>query len=349
MATNLQKQWRVTRTDRTCNELQLVDAPVPTLGENEVLVRIHAVSLNFRDLMILRGDYPFPLHLPVVPCSDGAGEVVAIGSKVKLWAKGDRVITLLSQAHLYGPATPVSMVSGLGGSLDGTLRQYGAFNEQGLVRAPRNLTYREASTLVCAGVTSWNALYGLKPLRPGQWVLILGTGGVSVFALQFSKAAGATVIATTSSQSKVEALKELGADFVINYKDEPAWGQKVKSFTPNGRGVDHIIEVGGVGTLSQSLGAIACEGVISCVGSVSGDISESGNLPTMLDCWLNNCIARGVAVGSRAQMEDMVAAIEANGVHPLVDERLFNLHEAKAAFEHYSRNANFGKTVIILD
>jgi len=168
MGTDTQMQWRVTRADGSLNELRLVEVPIPLLGENEVLVRIYAVSLNFRDLMILRGDYPFPLDLPVVPCSDGAGEVVAIGSKVKLWAKGDRVITLLSQAHLYGPATPAAMESGLGGSLDGTLRQYGAFNEQGLVRAPRNLDYREASTLVCAGVTSWNALYGLKPLRPGQ-------------------------------------------------------------------------------------------------------------------------------------------------------------------------------------
>jgi len=172
---------------------------------------------------------------------------------------------------------------------------------------------------------------------------------VSISALQFAKAAGAVVIATTSSEEKGAALKDMGADHVVNYKTDPSWGQTARSFTPGGRGVDHIVEVGGVRTLRQSLGAIAREGVISCVGSVSGAVSETKDLPTMLDCWLNNCIARGVSVGSRAQMEEMVAAIEANDIHPLVDERLFNLDEAKLAFEHYSQNANFGKTVISLD
>lgn len=180
----MMKQWKVTSTDKGFDGLQIEDAPVPTLGEHEVLVEMYAVSLNYRDLMISRGEYPFPLDLPVVPCSDGAGQVLEVGNKVTRWTEGDRVVTLLHQAHSYGPMTPKIAQTSLGGSLDGTLRQYAVFNEQGVVHVPKNLNYREASSLSCAGVTSWNALYGLKPLRPGQTVLTLGTGGVSIFALQ---------------------------------------------------------------------------------------------------------------------------------------------------------------------
>ncbi|KAK4503167.1 hypothetical protein PRZ48_006595 [Zasmidium cellare] len=348
MASNAQIQWKIVKNDEKSNKLEVEHTEIPTPGEYEVLVKIHAVSLNFRDLMIVRGDYPFSLQLPVVPGSDGAGQVVAVGNKVTLWQKGDRVITLMNQSHLYGPVTPETASSGLGGGRDGTLRQYGTFNEQGLVRAPRNLSFAEASTLCCAGVTAWNALYGLKPVRSGQSVLVLGTGGVSLFALQFAKAAGATVIATTSSEVKAEALKNLGADHVINYALNHSWGQTAKDLTPAHQGVDNVIEVGGVRTLRESLKAVRIEGVISCIGSVSGGITDAENVPTVLDCWLNNCIARGVWVGSRAQMEDMVSVVEARDIHPIVDEKTFSIHEVKDAFEHCAQGSGFGKTVISL-
>ncbi|KAJ6440159.1 Zinc-type alcohol dehydrogenase-like protein -like protein [Purpureocillium lavendulum] len=325
------KQWRVVHTDTRFDGLELGDAPIPKLGERDVLVRIHA------------GDYPFPLELPIIPGSDGAGEVVDVGEKVTLWKKGDRVVTLMIQGHLYGPFTPAAAQTGLGASIDGTLRKYGVFTEWGLVRAPRNLSYREASTLSCAGVTSWNALYGLKPLKPGQTVLVLGTGGVSIFALQFAKAAGATVIATTSSDSKAAVLKKLGADHVIKYSEDPNWGETAKALTPGGQGVDHVIEVGGAGTLHQSQKAIKFEGVMSIIGAVS---NESKPMPSILDSWIHTYTARGVAVGSRAMMEDMVAAIESNDIHPLVDDREFSLEETKDAFHYFSTGSNFGKVVI---
>ena len=186
MAAKNQKQWTVTGTDKGFDGLVLSDAPVPAVGDNEVLVKLRAASLNYRDLIIPKGQYPFPARFPVVAASDGAGEVVEVGAKVSRFSKGDRVVTLFNQGHQFGPVDQVSASTGLGGAQDGTLRQYGVFNENGLVRAPANLPFEEAATLTCAGLTSWNALYGLKPLKPGEVVLVQGTGGVSIFALQVS-------------------------------------------------------------------------------------------------------------------------------------------------------------------
>ncbi|RYO84197.1 hypothetical protein DL766_008279 [Monosporascus sp. MC13-8B] len=270
MVPSSQKQWSVSGKDKDFDGLQLVDAPVPKVGENDVLVKLHAASLNYRDLIIPKGMYPFPASFPVVACSDGAGEVVEVGSKVSRFAKGDRVVTLFNQGHQFGPIDIAASHTGLGGAIDGTLREFAVFNENGLVRAPRNLDYAEASTLTCAALTSWNALYGLKPLKPGETVLVQGTGGVSVFALQFAKAAGATVIATTSSNEKAQTLKKLGAHHVINYKEDANWGETAKKLTPGGAGVDHVVEVGGAGTLEQSLKAVKFEGVISVIGFLGG-------------------------------------------------------------------------------
>lgn len=178
------KQWTITDTKHDFDGLKYEDAPVPKVGENEVLVKLHAASLNYRDLIIPQGKYPFATKFPVVAASDGAGEVVEVGSKVSQWKKGDKVVTLFNQGHQHGAVTAAAAGTGLGGVLDGTLRQYGVFNENGVVRAPKNLNHIEASTLTCAGLTSWNALYGLKPLKPGETVLVQGTGGVSIFALQ---------------------------------------------------------------------------------------------------------------------------------------------------------------------
>lgn len=266
----------------------------------------------------------------MVPASDGAGEVMEVGKHVHRFKKGDQVLTLFNQGHLAGSIDDYSITTGVGGTIDGTLQQYGAYDEQGLVHKPTNLNYLEGSTLTCAGLTAWNALYGLdgRALMPGDWVLTQGTGGVSMFALQFAKAAGARVISTTSSKEKANKLKELGADHIINYKEDENWGESAKKLT-GGRGVQHVVEVGGPNTLKQSLKAIAFDGVISIIGFLGGVKGESQ--PTFLDCLMNICTVRGVYVGSRMQFEAMNRAIEANGIKPVVDEKVFKLEEARDA------------------
>jgi NADPH:quinone reductase-like Zn-dependent oxidoreductase len=212
---------------------------------------VHAASLNYRDLAIIKGFYPFAQREGVVPASDGAGVVEEVGAGVTRFKKGDKVLTLFNQAHLAGSLDFHSVTTGVGGTIDGALQQYGAFDEQGLVSMPSNLDFLQGSTLTCAGLTAWNGLYGLESrgLKPGDWVLTQGTGGVSMFAVQFAKAAGAKVIATTSSAAKGEKLKSLGADHVINYKEVSNWGEEAKKLTPGGRGVQHILEVGGPNTM----------------------------------------------------------------------------------------------------
>ncbi|KAK3485176.1 uncharacterized protein B0T23DRAFT_432779 [Neurospora hispaniola] len=340
-----QPQWVVTSKEKGFDGLIKEQGPVPKPGDNDVLVRLHGASLNYRDLIIPQGKYPFPINLPVVAASDGAGEVVAVGSKVTKWKKGDKVTTLFNQWHQFGDIDVRAASSGLGGVFDGTLRQYGVFHEDGVVRTPSNLNDVEAATLVCAGVTSWNALYGLKALKPGQWVLTQGTGGVSLFALQFAKAGGAKVIATTSSKEKAEMLKKLGADHVINYREDPNWGETARKLTPNNQGVDHIIEVGGAGTLGQSMAAIKYEGIISIIGFLGGVQPKESILETLSRI----CTVRGVYVGSRQLMEDMCAAIEANNIHPVVDKTIFTLDQAKEAYEYMWAQKHFGKVGIKIE
>ncbi|KAB8074814.1 hypothetical protein BDV29DRAFT_172905 [Aspergillus leporis] len=347
MAPENMKQWSVQGKEKGFDELTYKDAPVPTVGDNDVLVKFHAASLNYRDLVIPRGMYPFALNFPVVPGSDGAGEVVEVGPKVTQFSKGDKVLTLFNQLHQYGPIDPKGAGSGLGGVIDGTLRQFGVFNENGVVKSPTNLTHLEASTLSCAALTSWNALYGLKPLQPGQTVLVQGTGGVSLFALQFAKAAGATVIATTSSAEKAEKLKQLGADQVINYKSDSNWGETARKLTPGNVGVDHIIEVGGSGTLNQSFKCIKFEGVISIIGFLGG--VDPKTQPRVLDTLSNICTVRGVYVGSKELLNNMIKAIEANDIHPVVDPKVFTLDKAKEAYEYMWAQKHFGKLAIKID
>jgi NADPH:quinone reductase-like Zn-dependent oxidoreductase len=320
------------------------DAPVPRVGEHEVLVKLQAASLNYRDLIIPKGMYPFPCGFPVVPGSDGAGEVIEIGPKVTEFQKGDKVATLFNQGHQYGDIDFQAAQTGLGGVIDGTLREYGVFEEKGLVKAPANLNALESSTLTCAALTSWNALYGLKALKPGQIVLVQGTGGVSIFALQFAKAAGATVIATTSSAQKAETLKNLGADHVINYKTDPNWGELARKLTPDGVGVDHVIEVGGTGTLEQSFKCTKFEGVISVIGFLTG-VDPKGQ-PSILDTLSNIITVRGVYVGGKDLMRDMVRAIEANDIHPVVDKKVFSLDHAQDAYRYMWAQKHFGKVTI---
>ncbi|KAL1597771.1 hypothetical protein SLS60_008258 [Paraconiothyrium brasiliense] len=343
MAPSTTKQWTVVGKDGFDSLKWDEKAPIPALGDKDVLVKLHAASLNFRDLAIPKGKYPFPIKDGVVPGSDGAGVVEAVGPNVTRFKVGDKVATLFNQGHLAGSLNPSILGTGLGGVLDGTLREYGAFSEDGLVKIPSNLNFYEASTLSCAALTAWNALYGLKTLQPGQTVLTQGTGGVSIFALQFAKAAGARVIATTSSQEKADLLRKLGADHVINYKENPNWGEQAKSLSPGGLGVEHVVEVGGPTTLKQSLKAIKIDGVISIIGFIGG---FSKDQPSFLDCLNNICTVRGLLVGSRQQFEDMNAAIEANDIHPIVDEKIFTLPELREAYEYMWDQKHFGKMSI---
>lgn len=276
--------------------------------------------------------------------SDGAGEVVEVGSRVTRFKPGDKVVTLFNQGHQFGPVDIAASGTGLGGIVDGTLRQYGVFNETGLSRSPANLNDVETATLTCAGLTAWNALFGLKPLKPGQWVLTQGTGGVSLFALQFAKAAGARVISTSSSAEKCETLKKLGADHVINYKEDPKWGETAKKLTA-GDGVDHVVEVGGAGTLEQSCAAIRFEGVISIIGFLSGQKTEI----TAVHALMHICTFRGVYVGSRQQLEEMISCIEANDLHPVVDDKVFTLEQAKEAYQFMWDKKHFGKIGIKIE
>ncbi|KAF9694439.1 hypothetical protein EKO04_007563 [Ascochyta lentis] len=344
MAPSATKQWMIEGKDGFDALKFNESASIPKVGDKDVLVKINGASLNYRDLIIPKGKYPFPAKDGVIPGSDGAGVVESVGSGVTRFKAGDRVVTLFNQAHIAGSLDGASLSTGLGGAIDGTLREYAVFDEQGLVPAPKNLNDLEASTLSCAGLTAWNTLYGLesRALKPGHWVLTQGTGGVSIFALQFAKAAGARVIATTSSASKAETLKKLGADEVINYKETPAWGEKAKELT-GGVGVQHVVEVGGPTTMAQSLKAIAIDGVITIIGFIGG---MEKNQPTFLETLNNICTVRGILVGNRLQMQDMVAAIEANNIHPVVDEKVFELKDLKEAYQYMWDQKHFGKLTI---
>jgi len=343
-----QKQWTVAGTtgfdDLKFNE----SAPIPEIGDKDVLVKFHGASLNYRDLIIPLGQYPFAQKEGVVPASDGAGTVEAVGRHVHRFQKGDKVITLFNQGHLGGSLDGYSSTTGVGGTIDGALRQYGAYDEQGLVHMPSNLNFLEGATLTCAGLTAWNALYGLesRKLIPGDWVLTQGTGGVSLFAVQFAKAAGARVIATTSSKDKAEKLKQFGADEVINYKEDANWGETAKKLT-GGRGVQHVLEVGGPNTMKQSLKSIAIDGVITIIGFLGGVKGEEQ--PTFLDCLMNICTVRGVLVGSRLQFEEMNRAVEANNIKPVVDAKVFKLAEVREAYQYMWDQKHFGKLCISIE
>ncbi|KAK5130243.1 hypothetical protein LTR08_002289 [Meristemomyces frigidus] len=344
---NTQMQWTVAGT-KGFDDLELNEsAPIPEIGDKDVLVKFHGASLNYRDLVIVKGMYPFAQKDGVVPASDGAGTVEAVGKHVHRFQKGDKVITLFNQGHLGGSLDGYSVTTGVGGTIDGSLRQYGAYDEQGLVHMPSNLNFLEGATLTCAGLTAWNALYGLesRKLIPGDWVLTQGTGGVSLFAVQFAKAAGARVIATTSSKDKAEKLKQYGVDEVINYKEDANWGETAKKLT-GGRGVQHILEVGGPNTMKQSLKAIAIDGVISIIGFLGG---VKGEQPSFLDCLMNICTVRGVLVGNRLQFEEMNRAVEANNIKPVVDEKVFKLAEVREAYQYMWDQKHFGKLCISIE
>jgi NADPH:quinone reductase-like Zn-dependent oxidoreductase len=302
-------------------------------------MRVRATSLSFRELMILHGWYPLPVKDDLIPVSDGSGEVVETGSEVSRVAVGDRVSAQIFPHWLDGGWAP-ELTAQLGGSLDGMLAEYAVLDETALVHIPEHLSYEEAACLPCAGVTAWNALTGGRGLNAGETVLTLGSGGVSVFALQFAKAFGARVIATTSDDAKAQRLRGLGADAVVNYARTPDWPAQVRRLT-DGRGVDHVIEV--TGLLAPAARAIAFGGEIAFVGLLERDAGIPKLDPSIL--WTSTLTVRAIAVGSRAQFEAMNRAIEANSLNPVVD-RVFPFARATDAYRHYEQARPFGKVVI---
>ncbi len=325
------------------DNIALTPVDVPEPGPHEVLVSLHAASLNYRDLMVVLGIYNPKMEFPRILGSDAAGIVTAVGSAVTHFKPGDRVATLFFQDWLYGPFTPTTGKSGLGGPIDGTFTTTRLFPEHGLIHIPGYLTDEEAATLPCASLTAWNALVEKGNLRAGQTVLVLGTGGVSLFALQIAKLHGARVIVTSSSDEKLQRARALGADETINYRTTPAWDKAVKDLT-NGIGADHIVEVGGSNTLALSASAAAFNGHIYIIGVLSGTDGPGLDPRSALVKSLN---VHGVYVGSRAMFQRMNAAFSLARTHPVID-RVFPLTEARAAFEHMQSGSHFGKIVLSL-
>jgi NADPH:quinone reductase-like Zn-dependent oxidoreductase len=312
----------------------------PGAGAYEVIIKFHAVSLNFRDLMFAKGMYNPHARLPAVPCSDGAGEVVALGDQVTRWKVGDRVCPIFTQGWLDGRRSSQKDRTALGaGDLDGTLREYGAFHENGLVCIPDGLSFDEAATLPCAAVTAWNALIDTGNLKAGESVLTLGTGGVSIFAVQFAKMHGAQVIATSSSDEKLARVRQLGADETINYKKTPDWDKEIQRLT-GGAGVDHVVEVGGAGTIAKSVNSARIEGKVYVIGVLS---SGGGFDPVRV--LMKGVRLQGILVGSRQMFEEMNRAITTNGLKPVID-RTFNFDEAREALKYMESGSHFGKIVI---
>ncbi len=326
--------------------LQQTSLPQPQPTPGTVLVKVHAVSLNYRDLMVVKGLYNPKMVLPRIPCSDGAGEVVAVGDGVSRVGVGDRVCGIFMQHWLDGPLTAEKSKQALGGDVDGMLAEYVVLHQDGVVRFPEHLSYEEAATLPCAGVTAWNALqHGGDPMRPvrcGETVVIQGTGGVSIFALQFAKLLGARVVGTSSSDEKLARAYSLGLSAGCNYRSSPEWSKWVAEVT-DGKGADRIIEVGGAGTFGQSLRAARVGGMVAQIGVLSGGVtSEPIALTPILHKQLR---VQGIYVGSRAMFEEMNAAIAKAKLRPVIDH-VFGFDEAREAFLHMQSGSHFGKIVI---
>lgn len=337
------KAWRFPTTD-AIDSLTLREEDIPRPARGQVLVRMRAASLNYRDLMIATGRSARGAPLPdLIPLSDGAGEVTEIGPEVTRVAVGDRVAACFMQSWLGGEISPDDAASSLGGAIHGVLGEYRLFDQQGLVKLPEHLSFEDGATLPCAALTAWNALFhGPKPLMVGQSVLVLGTGGVSVFALQFAHAAGARVIATSSSDSKLARAKLLGAADGVNYRANPEWQSVVRELT-GGRGVNHVVEVGGPGTLPRSIEAARQGGHIHMIGGVSG----GGTIdPTV--AMRRGVTLRGIYVGSRQMFEAMNQAIALHRITPVID-RVFDFADAKNAYCHLQAQGHFGKVVIRIE
>jgi NADPH:quinone reductase-like Zn-dependent oxidoreductase len=322
--------------------LALVECGEPKPAPCEVVVKFHAASLNYRDLLFAEGLYNPRPNLPAIPLSDGAGEITAIGDGVTKWKVGDRVCPAFFQGWIEGPRTVEKTRSALGaGEIDGVLRESGAFHEEGLVRIPADLSYEEAATLPCAAVTAWHALVDTGKIKAGDTVLTLGTGGVSIFAIQFAKLHGARVIATSSSDEKLARAHALGADETINYRNTPDWEKEVLRLT-DGVGADMVVEVGGAGTLAKSVQATRVGGLVALIG-----VLASGGGFDPMRVLMKSIHLQGIFVGSRRMFEEMNRAITVNRLKPVID-KTFSFDQAREALESMKTASHFGKIVITI-
>ncbi len=315
------------------------ERPEAVPGPRQALVRIRAASLNYRDLLMIRGLYNPRLKLPVIPLSDGAGEVVAVGPGVARVRVGDRVAAAFMPGWISGRIHEAAAHSALGGEVDGVLAEQVALDESGLVAIPPHLGFEEAATLPCAAVTAWHALTAGGGVKPGEVVLLQGTGGVALFALQLAKLMGARIIITSKSDDKLERARALGADETINYRQTPDWEERVRDLT-GGIGADQIIELGGAGTLGKSLRAVRRGGRISLIGVLAG-----GGTVDPVAILMKSVQIQGIFVGSREMFEDMNRAIAFHRVKPVVD-RIFAFDEAPAAYRYLESQSHFGKVVV---
>ncbi|HEY7775933.1 MAG TPA: NAD(P)-dependent alcohol dehydrogenase [Kineobactrum sp.] len=317
------------------DNLQLSEREPRAPGYGEISVAVKASSLNFHDYVVAIG--LLPTEDGRIPMSDGAGVVTAVGEGVTGFAVGDKVLSCFFPNWLDGRPAFEKLLQVPGDHADGFAAEQVTMPAQGFTRMPEGLDFREAATLTCAGLTAWRALMVETHLKPGDWVLVQGSGGVSIFALQFARQMGCRVIATSSSDAKLQRLGELGAEHLINYRETPAWGDRAMELT-GGRGVDLVVEVGGSGTVGQSVRAVAFDGCISMIGVLTG---ISGEVPTA-ELFQKNARISGITVGSRAQQLDMIAAVEAGGIKPVIDSS-FPLERLADAFRHQESQQHFGK------
>ncbi len=320
--------------------LRPMDLPDPEPGPGQIVLRMKAASLNFRDLLMAKGLYNPKLSLPLVPLSDGVGEVIGVGDGVTRVKAGDRVCPIFHQRWIDGEISWAKTKGALGGELPGVLSEQVLLDQEGVVAVPPHLTDEEAATLPCAAVTAWNALFAASHLKAGDTVLVQGTGGVSIFALQLARLAGARVLVTSSSDEKLERARSLGASETINYRTTPDWDTQALSLT-GGAGVDQVIEVGGAGTLARTLRAVRIGGRVSLIGVLSGGAPELNLFPILM----KQIRAQGIFVGSRAMFEDLNRAIAASGLRPVVD-RVFPITEIRQALDHMASGGHFGKIAL---
>lgn len=332
------RAWQVTKEG--IDNLTCVELPDPQPGAGEICMRVKATSLNYRDFMTVKTGGMGGLTRPLIPLSDGAGEVVATGDDVTRVKTGDRVAGIFFQSWLSGGPNASHGKSALGGALDGTWAEHIVLHEDGVVKIPDYMSYEDAATLPCAAVTAWQDLVTVGQMKAGDTILVMGTGGVSIFALQFAKAAGAQVIITSSSDEKLARAKQLGADHLINYKTIPEWSEAVLDIT-NGVGVDHVVEVGGAGTLEQSFKAVRAGGFIGLIGVLTGFDGKVNPMPVLQ----KSIRLQGIYVGSRDMFDDMNAAMEINQIKPVID-KVYPFEEAKDALRCIESATHFGKIVL---
>lgn len=321
--------------------LTLHEEPVPTPQRGEVLVRVHAVALNYRDLSVVLGNYVWAAKPGLVPCSDAAGVIEAVGEGVTAWRPGDRVISTFHPRWFGGDPPATAGAETYGSAQDGWLADYKVVSQEAIVGLPDTLSFEQGATLPCAALTAWNALSGPVPIRASDTVLTLGTGGVSIFAVQLARALGARVIATTSSDAKVARLRDLGAEAVVNYRTTTDWGQHVKRALTGDRGVDRVIEVAGPGTINESLHAVRRGGEVVLIGFLSSDN------PGIDYFHLKGTGAsvRSIGVGDRAGLLDLLRVVGQHRIAPVID-RVFAFDAAREAFRHLHDAQHIGKIVI---